>query len=81
MDRFASITAFVRVTESAGFSAAGRCLNLSKATISDQVQGHCQINVRRAERSPRRKTRSHCGNRDHTAASAFRRHSPEDPEG
>src|SRR5271156_3563113 len=38
MDRFASITAFVRVTESGGFSAAGRRLNLSKATVSDQVQ-------------------------------------------
>jgi DNA-binding transcriptional LysR family regulator len=30
MDRFASITAFVRVAESGGFSAAGRRLNLSK---------------------------------------------------
>src|SRR5260370_18153264 len=38
MDRFASITAFVRVAESGGFSAAGRRLSLSKATISDQVQ-------------------------------------------
>jgi len=38
MDRLASITAFVRVAESGGFSAAGRRLNLSKATISDQVQ-------------------------------------------
>ena len=38
MDRFASITAFVRVADSGGFSAAGRRLNLSKATVSDQVQ-------------------------------------------
>ena len=38
MDRLASITAFVRVAESGGFSAAGRRLNMSKATISDQVQ-------------------------------------------
>ena len=38
MDRFASIAAFVRVAESGGFSAAGRRLNLSKATVSDQVQ-------------------------------------------
>ncbi len=38
MDRFASITAFVRVAESGGFSAGGRRLNLSKATVSDQVQ-------------------------------------------
>ena len=39
MDRFASITAFVGVAESGGFSAAGRRLNLSKTTVSDQVQG------------------------------------------
>jgi DNA-binding transcriptional LysR family regulator len=38
MDRFASITAFVRVAGSGGFSAAGRRLNLSKATVSDQIQ-------------------------------------------
>ena len=38
MDRFASITAFVRVAESGGFSAAGRRLNLSKATVSDQFR-------------------------------------------
>jgi DNA-binding transcriptional LysR family regulator len=38
MDRLASITAFVRVVESGGFSAAGRRLNQSKATVSDQVQ-------------------------------------------
>ena len=38
MDRFASITAFVRVVDSGGFSAAGRRLNLSRATVSDQVQ-------------------------------------------
>ncbi|HTV44593.1 MAG TPA: LysR family transcriptional regulator [Stellaceae bacterium] len=37
MDRLASITAFVRVAESGGFSAAGRRLHMSKATISDQV--------------------------------------------
>jgi DNA-binding transcriptional LysR family regulator len=38
MDRFASITAFVKVAESGGFSAAGRRVNLSKATVSEQVQ-------------------------------------------
>ncbi len=38
MDRFASVTAFEQVVESGGFSAAGRRLNLSKATVSDQVQ-------------------------------------------
>src|SRR5262249_38606429 len=38
MDRLASITAFVRVAESGGFSAAGRRLNVSKAAVSDQIQ-------------------------------------------
>ena len=34
MDRLASITAFVRVTENGGFSAAARSLNVSTTTIS-----------------------------------------------
>lgn len=38
MDRLASITAFVRVAESGGFTAAARHLNLSTTTVSDQVQ-------------------------------------------
>jgi DNA-binding transcriptional LysR family regulator len=38
MDRFSSIVAFVRVAEHGGFTAAGRHLNLSTATISGQVQ-------------------------------------------
>jgi DNA-binding transcriptional LysR family regulator len=55
VDRFASITAFVRVTESGGFSAAGRCLNLSKATISDQVQAlENALGVRLLNRTTRR---------------------------
>ena len=37
MDRFASVTAFVRVIDSGGFSAAGRRLNLSKARVSHLV--------------------------------------------
>jgi len=49
MDRFASITAFVKVTESGGFSAAGRRLNLSKAAVSEHVS------------FSRWKTRSACG--------------------
>jgi hypothetical protein len=48
MDRFASITAFVRVAENGGFSAAARALSLSTTTVSDQVQA-------------RWKTRSACG--------------------
>ncbi|WP_376706279.1 LysR family transcriptional regulator (plasmid) [Mesorhizobium sp. ISC25] len=55
MDRFASITAFVRVAESGGFSAAGRRLNRSKATISDQVQAlENAVGVRLLNRTTRR---------------------------
>jgi len=55
MDRFASITAFVRVAESGGFSAAGRRLNLSKATVSDQVQAlENALGVRLLNRTTRR---------------------------
>jgi DNA-binding transcriptional LysR family regulator len=55
MDRFASITAFVRVVESGGFSAAGRRLNLSKATVSDQVQAlENVLGVRLLNRTTRR---------------------------
>lgn len=38
MDRLASINAFVRVTESGGFTAAARRLNASTAAISENVQ-------------------------------------------
>ena len=55
MDRFASIAALVRVAESGGFSAAGRRLNLSKATISDQVQAlENGLGVRLLNRTTRR---------------------------
>ena len=55
MDRLASITAFVRVAESGGFSAAGRRLNLSKATVSDQVQAlENVLGVRLLNRTTRR---------------------------
>jgi DNA-binding transcriptional LysR family regulator len=55
MDRFASITAFVRVAESGGFSAAGRRLNLSKATVSDQIQAlENALGVRLLNRTTRR---------------------------
>jgi DNA-binding transcriptional LysR family regulator len=55
MDRFASITAFVRVAENSGFSAAGRRLNLSKATVSDQVQAlENALGVRLLNRTTRR---------------------------
>jgi DNA-binding transcriptional LysR family regulator len=55
MDRLASITAFVRVAENGGFSAAGRRLNLSKATVSDQVQAlENALGVRLLNRTTRR---------------------------
>jgi DNA-binding transcriptional LysR family regulator len=55
MDRFASITAFARVAESGGFSAAGRRLNLSKATVSEQVQAlENALGVRLLNRTTRR---------------------------
>jgi DNA-binding transcriptional LysR family regulator len=55
MDRFAGITAFVRVAESGGFSATGGRLNLSKATVSDQVQAlENAFGVRLLNRTTRR---------------------------
>src|SRR5215467_3029252 len=38
MDRVTSLTAFVRVADSGGFSAAGRRLNLSTTMVSNHVQ-------------------------------------------
>ena len=38
MDRLTSLTAFVRVVDSGGFSAAGRQLNMSTTMVSNHVQ-------------------------------------------
>jgi DNA-binding transcriptional LysR family regulator len=38
MDRLVSITAFVRVAESGGFTAAARRLNLPTTAVSERVQ-------------------------------------------
>src|SRR6201984_715665 len=55
MDRLASITAFVRVTETGGFSAAARHLNVSTTTVSDQVQAlENALGVRLLNRTTRR---------------------------
>src|SRR5271154_3643638 len=55
MDRFASMTAFVRVAESGGFSAAARHLNLSTSTVSDQVRAlENTLGVRLLNRTTRR---------------------------
>src|ERR1700737_1476365 len=38
MDRLTSLTAFVRVVDSGGFSAAGRRLNMSTTMVSSHIQ-------------------------------------------
>jgi len=55
MDRLASITAFVRVAENGGFSAAARSLDVSTTTVSDQVQAlENALGVRLLNRTTRR---------------------------
>jgi DNA-binding transcriptional LysR family regulator len=55
MDRLASITAFVRVAENGGFSAAARNLSVSTTTVSDQVQAlENALGVRLFNRTTRR---------------------------
>jgi DNA-binding transcriptional LysR family regulator len=55
MDRLASITAFVRVADNGGFSAAARGLNVSPTTVSDQVQAlETALGVRLLNRTTRR---------------------------
>ncbi|HVH79590.1 MAG TPA: LysR family transcriptional regulator [Stellaceae bacterium] len=55
MDRLASITAFVQVAESGGFTAAARRLHLSTTTISGQVQAlEESLGVRLLNRTTRR---------------------------
>jgi DNA-binding transcriptional LysR family regulator len=55
MERLASITAFVRVAESGGFSATARSLDVSTTTISDQVQAlENALGVRLLNRTTRR---------------------------
>jgi DNA-binding transcriptional LysR family regulator len=55
MDRMASLTAFVRVVESGGFTAAARRLDLSITTVSNQVQVlEDSLGVRLLNRTTRR---------------------------
>lgn len=55
MDRLASITAFVRVADNGGFSAAARSLSVSTTTVSDQVQAlENTLGVRLFNRTTRR---------------------------
>jgi len=55
MDRFTSLTAFVRVVENGGFSAAARRLNMSTTMISNHVQAlEDRLGVRLLNRTTRK---------------------------
>jgi DNA-binding transcriptional LysR family regulator len=62
MDRLGSITAFVRVADSGGFTAAARRLDLSTTTVSDQVQAlENALGVRLLNRTTRQVTLTEIG--------------------
>jgi len=62
MDRLASITAFVRVADSGGFTAAARRLDLSTTTVSDQVKAlENALGVRLLSRTTRQVTLTEIG--------------------
>jgi DNA-binding transcriptional LysR family regulator len=55
MDRFTSLTAFVRVVESGSFSAAARRLNMSTTTVSNHVRAlEDRLGVRLLNRTTRK---------------------------
>ncbi len=55
MDRLTSLTAFVRVVDSGGFSAAGRKLNMSTTMVSNHVQAlEDRLGVRLLNRTTRK---------------------------
>jgi DNA-binding transcriptional LysR family regulator len=55
MDRFTSLTAFVRVVDSGGFSAAARRLNVSTTMVSNHVQAlEDRLGVRLLNRTTRK---------------------------
>lgn len=55
MDRLTSLTAFVRVVDSGGFSAAGRRLNMSTTMVSNHVQAlEERLGVRLLNRTTRK---------------------------
>ncbi|MBR0751890.1 LysR family transcriptional regulator [Bradyrhizobium jicamae] len=55
MDRLTSLTAFVRVVEAGGFSAAGRKLNMSTTMVSNHVQSlEDRLGVRLLNRTTRK---------------------------
>jgi len=62
LDRLAGINAFVQVADAGGFSAAARRLNLSKATVSDQVRSlEDALGVRLLNRTTRRVSLTEAG--------------------
>ena len=55
MDRLSSLTAFVRVVDAGGFSAAGRRLNMSTTMVSSHVQAlEARLGVRLLNRTTRK---------------------------
>src|SRR6267154_4011767 len=55
MDRLTSLTTFVRVVDSGGFSAAGRRLNMSTTMVSNHVQAlENRLGVRLLNRTTRK---------------------------
>src|SRR5947208_8153465 len=55
MDRLTSLTAFVRVVDTGGFSAAGRRLNMSTTMVSNHIQAlEDRLGVRLLNRSTRK---------------------------
>src|SRR3954462_9549844 len=55
MDRLTSLTAFVRVVDNGGFSAAGRRLNMSTTMVSNHVQSlEDRLGARLLQGTPRK---------------------------
>jgi DNA-binding transcriptional LysR family regulator len=55
MDRLTSLTAFVRVVDTGGFSAAGRRLNMSTTMVSNHIQAlEDRLGVRLLNRTTRK---------------------------
>jgi DNA-binding transcriptional LysR family regulator len=62
MDRLTSLTAFVRVVDSGGFSSAGRRLNMSTTTVSNHVQSlEDRLGVRLLHRTTRKVSLTEAG--------------------
>jgi DNA-binding transcriptional LysR family regulator len=62
MDRLTSLTAFVRVVDSGGFSAAGRRLNMSTTTVSNHIQSlEDRLGVRLLHRTTRKVSLTEAG--------------------